>query len=136
MAMVKHEVQTLHQNPRATKRAIKDMLAAGHRYTKISEHFTAQGYVNTVGKPLTTQDVSYFMVKHGFRLKAKHSRPHLVKANKKRKYTKRSTPGLVASFLESAANAYLQDVEDIVTSNLAPHLKERMLKALTIGVSK
>lgn len=107
----------LEEYPKQALAQIKALLSDGLNYTKIESLMRKDGYVNRLGKPITRQDISYFMIKHGHRM------------YKKKRKNKKSPPG-VSNTLSTSGAGFLRDVESIVTSNLEPHLKERLLKAM------
>lgn len=107
----------LNDYPKQTLSQIKALVADGLNYSKIEAIMQKDGYVNARGKAITRQDISHFMIKHGIRV---YNRRTEALAPRK----KRTTSGV------TAPATYLKDVESIVTSNLEPHLKERLLKAM------
>lgn len=97
---------------------IKKLMLADKSYIQIASILSAQGIVNTRGKQLKSQDVSWFMrTRAGVR--------------KKRQYKARARDTIKRNKQDTAPDSRLvQDVTDIITSTLSTGLKERLLKKL------
>ena len=83
------------------------------RASEIAEVLAGKGYVNKNNEPVSGANVQYFMRGHGIRCFGMHF---------EKKAKKKST---AARFTGASL---VKDVEEVVTSNLSPEMKERVLR--------
>ena len=119
-------------------RDVSDILKryeGGETYTEIAKDMASQGYTNKRGGKLLSQDISYFMIKHGVRVNSQHTKGN---GNKKlSKYRQQMADKCTvvlgqkkAPQKSNLANGVIKDIEELLTSNLQTELKLRLLKTL------
>lgn len=104
---------------------VKQLFELGVRQNAILAQLVKEGYVGDMGSPLTQSQLSVFMRRHGMQMIASYT--------KAKKPAEPKAPPPAASPTAPAPGSdekFLELVEDIMTSNLAPRLKVKFLKAL------
>jgi hypothetical protein len=97
---------------------IFNLRSAGKTQEQIAEELNKLGYVTAShGVPFTSGTVSYILTNNGIRARAKRERGS----------TKAKT---------TSPSSFLTQVEEIMTSNLSPELKEKTLRTLGVGGDK
>lgn len=101
-------------------------LANGKNYIYIANELTKMGFLNRRGKPVTNADLSNFLLKHS----------NIRQYWRGKKRGRRASPASndVPSGVTRPASqlsARMTDIEDVITSNITPALKVKLIRLLT-----
>lgn len=89
---------------------IKELKNLKKNYTEISSILNKNGFTDPIGRPLTFRYISKFMIDNGQRLYSINRGKTKYNVNK--------------------AKSNFNEIEELLTSNLSPNLKTRVLKEL------